>query len=102
METKNTKSKVFSCQANGNSMSPTIYSGDTVTIYTNNSVYDTGDIILYHKNDIQVLHRIVCSFLCSKKQFYITKGDALASDDEDLVIPSQIIGKVLHIQHHQQ
>lgn len=88
--------------AKGNSMIPTIYSEDTVTVSNDINSLKDGDVILYYKRDkskdIFIIHRILYSI---KNKIFITKGDN-NKDNDTPVRKKHIIGKVISIQHKVQ
>lgn len=79
------------------SMTGTINKGDAV-IYErfdrNNDKLDVGDVIIFKKNDIMVVHRIHKKNIDNGLNIYQTKGDANTSVDNWTVDDSEIVGVV--------
>lgn len=80
------------------SMTGSINKGDAV-IYekyiSKEMKLKNGDIIVFSKNDMIVVHRIVEVFELDEGEFvYRTKGDANTSDDNWLVSEKEIFGRV--------
>jgi len=84
------------------SMSPSIKTGDAVIVSTidneSTRILRVGDIITFEpasNNSILISHRIVeVMFGTSGEPFYVTKGDANASRDTELVSLDRIVGRV--------
>jgi signal peptidase I len=77
----------------GSSMEPNIISSDIVVINTANTQPAVGDIVSYHyklpsSQIVSITHRVVKVV----KEGYITKGDALALQDNYVVAPKDVIG----------
>ena len=71
------------------SMEPTLHVGDMVII--SKSGYDTGDIVVYMRGNMPIIHRIIEK----NDQGYIIKGDNNPVADPGIVKQSQIIGKTV-------
>jgi len=79
------------------SMEPTIMTGDVILIKTMKT-YGEKDVITFkEQNDRIVTHRILKEIEKSGEITFITKGDANRSIDNDDVVPTQILGKVVFI-----
>jgi signal peptidase len=84
------------------SMSPALETGDAVLVrLLDGDVVDevgVGDVVTFHptsSESILISHRIVATLHnVNGDAFYVTKGDANASRDTELVAPDRIIGKV--------
>ena len=81
------------------SMEPTIYAGDVVLIcQTDSSQLEVGDIIQYRKDDYTVIHRIIeCKTEENEIIGFITKGDYNNGPDSEVVLPEQVIGRVIEV-----
>ena len=73
------------------SMEPMIHTGSLAVIVRNVPSIEMGDIILYQKDDLLILHRVIDQ----SKDSYITKGDANDSSDLSPVELSQVKGKYI-------
>lgn len=73
-------------------MEPSISTGDII-ITKKRDVYNLGDIITFD-NKGMITHRIV-NIPEEDEQYFLTKGDANHSNDEDKISPGQVIGKVI-------
>lgn len=74
------------------SMEPYIMSRSLVLYENHPSHYDIGDIAIYDRGDIYVIHRIVD---ITEDGQYIFKGDNNAQEDTSPVSSSQLKGKYL-------
>lgn len=73
------------------SMEPAFSAGDLIVIREADD-YDLGDIVTFRLSGGElVTHRIVGSVEGS----FITKGDANNTEDDDLLAPAQIVGKLV-------
>ena len=54
-----------------------------------------GDIIVFEKENIKIVHRVVKISSNSNKIVYYTKGDANKSIDDGYVKKDKVLGKVL-------
>src|SRR5699024_1886234 len=78
------------------SMSPTFDAGDMIVTKTvDRSQVSTGDVITYQKENILVSHRVIELVHQNGNVLYQTKGDANNVEDETLVTPEQLSGKML-------
>lgn len=84
--------------AMGGSMTPTIIAGDKVTVKTGKNKYHVNDIVLFRQGEVLIMHRIVCIFSCAYNEYCITKGDSINIDDDPILL-SSLIGKVINIKH---
>ncbi|MBU5482303.1 signal peptidase I [Blautia sp. MSJ-19] len=73
------------------SMEPVLKTGGIAFTDTKNRTPEIGEIITYQAGDSKVSHRVVGK----EQNGYRTKGDANNGEDAALVMPSQIIGKVV-------
>ena len=84
------------------SMSPAIKTGDAVLISTSNEDLSielaVGDVVTFHPSSnrsLLISHRIVDTVTNEDgEQLYVTKGDANASRDSELVSSDRIVGRV--------
>ncbi len=81
------------------SMEPTIHESALVLV-KRSSVYEIGDVITFTSKNPEIsgapnTHRIVEIIQNGKKTEYITKGDANPTPDEEHVLDSEIIGRVV-------
>jgi len=83
-------------RALGGSMSPSIKSGDILSVKPDNRI-SIGDVILYKRGECFTAHRVVGKRKIEKDLFFLTKGDALRSCD-GLVNPSEVLGKVVTVR----
>lgn len=74
------------------SMSGTIEVNDMVIIHEEDK-YSVGDIVSFASNGNLVTHRIVQEF----ENGFVTKGDANNAEDMDLLVPEQIVGRVVFV-----
>ena len=77
-------------------MQPTINRGDLVFIQrTDASTLETGDIIQYQLEDIQVFHRIIEVKYNEGIRYFIMKGDANSAEDPNPVTEAQVMGEYI-------
>jgi len=76
------------------SMTGSINQGDAVVYaaYTNKSTIEVGDIIIFNKNNTDLIHRVIEIEKVNGEFHYITKGDVNQKADEGYVLSSQIEG----------
>lgn len=74
-------------------MTGTINKGDA-TIYEKykNQEILPGQIIVFKKDNIKIIHRVVKIKTINDQKRYFTKGDANISEDDDYITESSIIG----------
>lgn len=101
METKDSLSpigKYIMLSALGNSMLPTICSGDTLIIDVSEVCYDINDIVVYYSNESNglklIAHRVTHIF---GNKILITKGDNNTIANNPIRI-NRIIGKVIEVR----
>lgn len=77
------------------SMTGTINKGDAIIYeaYTNQEIAE-GDIIIFNKDGMQVVHRVIDIRLVNGEYRYYTKGDYNQEPDDGHAIESQIVGLV--------
>ena len=75
------------------SMSGELEVGDAIVYeeYTNQFI-DVGDILVFKKDDVLVIHRVVEKTTINGVVRYITKGDANESEDAGYITKSDIVG----------
>jgi signal peptidase len=78
------------------SMQPNLNVGDiAIVVSADPNKVQVGDVIQYQQNEEMVLHRVVGSQQTADGMVFITKGDANNAPDQDPVLPSQIVGKLV-------
>jgi signal peptidase I len=83
----------------GTSMFPFLLEGDEVTIVKiDPSEFEIGDIAMYVRNNLMIVHRIVNVYRCSDgRRFFILMGDNLRYADRP-VFENEICGKVIRVK----
>lgn len=78
------------------SMTGTIDKGDIVFYkkYSQNEEIKTGDIIVFAKDDLKIVHRVIDQRLMGEETRYYTKGDANQQEDDGYTERKNIFGKV--------
>ena len=76
------------------SMSGTIEMGDIV-LYEETKDVKENDIIVFHSNDVLMLHRIINQRIINGRPSFYTKGDANDQADDGFRISDDIEGKVI-------
>jgi len=83
--------------ATGWSMSPTVWSGDTLVVErVSSDRFRVGDIALVGREGRLCAHRVVSLGQGSGNRFWITQGDAMATPDRP-VIESELLGRVTEL-----
>jgi len=83
----------------GISMVPTLQPHDMV--FTEKGPYLPGDILVFVRDEVMVVHRMVGWWHCKSKWFIVTKGDNLPN--VDVLVPREsIIGKVTYWQRNDE
>lgn len=83
--------------ATGWSMSPTVWSGDTLVVErVSSDRFRVGDIALVGREGRLCAHRVVSLAQGSGNRFWITQGDAMATPDRP-VIDSELLGRVTEL-----
>lgn len=73
------------------SMAPTINPGDFAIIYKTDKPSQIGDVVLFHSEGTEIIHRVV-----NNTEFgYLTQGDANEEPDPNTVAFSQVEGKYI-------
>lgn len=72
------------------SMDPTFSAGDLL-IYQEKEEYTVNDIVIFSSGGAMVTHRIIDT----DGDYFITKGDANETQDQELLDPSQIEGEMI-------
>lgn len=76
----------------GNSMEPTLYAGDKVTI--KKGIYFPGDILVFKQDDNLIIHRLLGWWIKQNKIIIVAKGDN--SNNINLISSRKLVlGKVL-------
>jgi len=78
----------------GNSMYPTLLPLDVVFVNPVPTIINEGDIIVFRKYDMVIIHRVVRI----TEEGYITKGDANPVEDPWIVKKEEVLAKVLQIK----
>lgn len=75
------------------SMTGTINKGDTIIYesYDEQLIKD-GDVIIFNKNDIEIIHRVIEIRNVNGEYRYFTKGDANEQKDEGYITRNNIVG----------
>lgn len=98
IESSPTGEKYFVINTSGDSMLPTICSGDILTIDTSEMDYCIDDIVVFYSNESDgiklVAHRITHIF---SNKIIITKGDNNFRADKPIRL-KKLIGKVVNIE----
>lgn len=78
------------------SMTGTLNKGDAIiyTRYNEGENINTGDVIVFEKDDIKIVHRVEKQRLMGEEIRYYTKGDANKESDEGYIKRENILGKV--------
>ena len=77
-----------------NSMKGTINKGDII-VYQKSKDVKLEDVIVFQKEKIKIVHRVVDVKNINKEQRFFTKGDANPQKDDNYVTNNNYIGKVL-------
>ena len=77
------------------SMTGTIDKGDAIVYKNTKGKIKVGDIIVFEKENIRVVHRVVEIVKTNGQYKYFTKGDANENEDSGYITDSQLKGKVL-------
>ena len=77
------------------SMTGSINKGDVVVFVANKKKINKDDVIVFKKDDIMIVHRVVNKTNINDKDRYYTKGDANPRLDENFVTEDNLMGKVL-------
>jgi signal peptidase I len=82
----------------GTSMVPAIHPGDILSIQPIDPKEVTlGDIVVYAREEVLVVHRIVRTSASSSESYLITRGDRLLRDDAP-ILPGELLGRVASIE----
>lgn len=76
------------------SMTGTINKGDVILFVNKKKPVVTGDVIVFKRDDIKVVHRVIAVKNVNKEFRYYTKGDANQSQDEGYVVKEDLLGIV--------
>ena len=81
-----------------NSMVPIYERGDAIIFEKVDTQYiESGDIIVFKKNNVLVAHRVIKIKEDSYKKYFYTKGDANKSADSEFVKEEEVIGVVRRV-----
>src|ERR1700676_4644943 len=82
----------------GTSMVPAIHPGDVLSIQpVNPKEVSLGDIVVYTREQVLVVHRIVRTSADSSEPYLVTRGDRLLQDDAP-ILPGELLGRVASIE----
>ena len=76
------------------SMSGSIDKGDVVLFKSNEKEIHEGDVIVFQRDNIRVVHRVVAVKNINDEFRYYTKGDANPLEDDKYVTEDTLMGKV--------
>lgn len=83
------------------SMMPKIHVGDTVLVEKLSAEevekLEVGDVLVYHRDDKIIVHRICAKFKSGDETFFRTKGDNNKEPDNFLVETREVIGTTNHV-----
>ena len=77
------------------SMTGSIDKGDVIFYSGKEKALQKGDVIVFQKDDLRIVHRIIDIKNINGEFRYYTKGDANVNPDELFVKDNMVIGKVL-------
>ncbi len=78
-----------------NSMSGSLEKGDVIFYKSEKKDIKDGDIIVFKRDDIKIVHRVISTKNVNNEIRYYTKGDANKTKDESYVTKETLVGKVL-------
>src|SRR5580693_5421810 len=82
----------------GTSMVPAIHPGDVLSIQpVDPKEVSLGDIVVYAREQVLVVHRIVRTSADSSEPCLVTRGDRLLRDDTP-ILPGELLGRVTSIE----
>jgi len=82
----------------GTSMVPAIHPGDVLSIQpVDPKEVSLGDIVVYAREQVLVVHRIVQTSADSSEPYLVTRGDRLLRDDAP-ILPGELLGRVASIE----
>ena len=82
----------------GTSMVPAIHPGDVLSIQSvDPKEVSRGDIVVYAREQVLVVHRIVRTSGDSSEPYLVTRGDRLLRDDAP-ILPGELLGRVASIE----
>lgn len=82
----------------GTSMVPAIHPGDVLSVQpVNPTEVSLGDIVVYAREQVLVVHRIVRTSAGSSEPCLVTRGDRLLRDD-NVILPGELLGRVAFIE----
>jgi len=85
---------------NGHSMYPLLREGDIVFAYkAPPDKIGRGDIIIYDRGGVLVIHRVIDIYKCGEEYCYMTKGDNNRFPDPGLIPYSRVKGVVISINN---
>ena len=86
----------------GTSMVPAIHPGDVLSIRpVDPKEVSLGDIVVYAREQVLVVHRIVRTSAGSSEPYLVTRGDRLLRDDGP-ILPGELLGRVASIERKNQ
>jgi signal peptidase I len=82
----------------GTSMVPAIHPGDVLSIQpVDPREVSRGDIVVYAREQVLIVHRIVRTSSDSSEPYLVTRGDRLLQDDTP-ILPCELLGRVASIE----
>ena len=80
------------------SMTGTINKGDVIIFSKDMDINNVsvGDIIVFNKNDIKIVHRVIDKKKQSGEYRLYTKGDSNQQEDEEYVTDEELYGRVIY------
>jgi signal peptidase I len=82
----------------GTSMVPAIHPGDVLSIQpVDPKEVSLGDIVVYVREEVLIVHRIVQTSAASSEPYLVTRGDRLLRDDAP-IHPGELLGRVASIE----
>lgn len=82
----------------GTSMVPAIHPGDVLSIQpVDPKEVSLGDIVVYARERVLVVHRIVRTLTDSSEPYLVTRGDRMLRDDRP-ILPGELLGRVASIE----
>jgi len=79
------------------SMEPAIMIGDIVVVQKQNQYFKNDVVTFLNRDQRVVTHRIIEVKQDAGETQFVTKGDANRAEDEDSIVPEQILGKVVFV-----
>jgi signal peptidase I len=82
----------------GTSMVPAIHPGDVLSVQpVDPKEVSLGDIVVYAREQVLIVHRIVRTSAAPSEPYLVTRGDRLLRDDPP-IHPGELVGRVASIE----